>query len=801
MTVDRPTEGARRGLAGRVLGGRYRVTRMVSAGAHTLIADADDLELDRAVTVKLVRPEIAESEEFRRRFARTMRAMAKLSHPNLAAVYDWGEEEVGKRTTVYAVVEHLSGGSLRDLFDRGRQLDPSQALVVGLEVCRGLDFAHRKNLVHGELLPSKLVFGDDRRLRIVDFGLARLLTADDWKEPSTVPTHVARYSSPEQALGQPIDGHADVYALALILVEAVTGAVPFAARSTVATLSARVGRLMPVSADLGPLASVLERAGRPDPADRSSASEFGRSLVRAAEKLPRPSPIPIIVTSRFDEDPSQLRRPNDPTGGLHRPEDEPAPALVPPVVAPADPELAAATGEASSDVATPTGDEVVADVPVVTEGDVARAEADAPSTDPVAPTLEDAPEEHAASAALGGAAAAGRGDRPAAAAGAGRPDQALRRRRGPDARRARGARRAAARGRRAPPARSPHRPGRPASSGCGDRAARSADRGDPPDRPGRRALGPPAPSVVAMGARPRGGHRPRRAWPSSRTTCSRCPSTPSPSWSGAPSSKPVPTRRRSTGTSRSATSAATPTPTAGEIIRTAPPAGQQLAEDEPFLIVVSDGPEFRDLPDLTGLTQAEAETELARLKLVAAPPVQQNDENVAVGSVIAWTVPADASLTTGGQVLPDTQIQLVISTGPAPRTVPTLVGLTVDQATAALAQIQLTAALAEPVFSDTVPTGSVVSANPADGTTGIPRGTAVTITPSKGVDLVVMPDLTGQTLAQAQATFAAAGLQTGALLGSTEGIFVSASVQGADAPAGSQYKRGSAIDMTFLPPE
>ena len=419
MSVDRPTEGARRGLAGRVLGDRYRVTRLVSAGAHTLIADADDVELERPVTVKLVRPEIAESEEFRRRFARTMRAMAKLSHPNIAAVHDWGEEEVGKRTTVYAVVEHLSGGSLRDLFDRGRQLDPSQALVVGLEVCRGLDFAHRKNLVHGELLPSKLVFGDDRRLRIVDFGLARLLTADDWKEPSTVPTHVARYSSPEQALGQPIDGHADVYALALILVEAVTGTVPFAARSTVATLSARVGRLMPVSADLGPLASVLERAGRPDPADRSSASEFGRSLVRAAEKLPRPAPIPILVTSRFDEDPSQLRRPNDPTGGLSRPEDEPAPVLVPPVAPPADAapvDVApvdaepleaseAPTEAAAADVVTGDVEEVVADVPVVTDDDIAKAEAEAPPTDPVEPTAEDAPEEHAASAALGAAAA------------------------------------------------------------------------------------------------------------------------------------------------------------------------------------------------------------------------------------------------------------------------------------------------------------------------------------------------------------------------------------------------------------
>jgi serine/threonine-protein kinase len=241
--------------------------------------------------------------------------------------------------------------------------------------------------------------------------------------------------------------------------------------------------------------------------------------------------------------------------------------------------------------------------------------------------------------------------------------------------------------------------------------------------------------------------------------------------------------------------------TPGEIIRTAPAAGEKLAEDEPFLVVVSDGPEFRELPDLTGLTQAEAETKLAQLRLVAAPAVQQNDENVAVGSVISWSVPADPSLTTSGQVLPDTQIQLVISSGPAPRTIPTLAGLTVEQATAALQQLQLTVTVAEPVFSDTVPTGSVVSANPADGTTGIARGSAVTITPSKGVDLVAMPDLTGQTLAEAQATLATAGLQTGALTGSTEGIFVSASVQGADAPVGAQFKRGSAIDMTFLPPE
>ena len=308
---------------------RYRVTRMVAAGANALIVDAADMELDRPVTIKLVRPEWAESAEFRRTFAAEMRTVSALSHPNVAAVHDWGEEVIGKRTTVYVVSEYLAGGSLRDIFDRGRHLSPSQALMLGLEACRALDFAHRRGLVHTEVTPSKLVFGDDRRLRIVDFGLSRLLGERYWAEPATVPTHVARYCSPEQALALPVDGKSDVYSLALVLIEAVTGAVPFAARSTVATLSARVGKLMPVSADLGSLASVLEKAGRPDPEDRSTAAEFGRGLVKAAENLPRPTPIPILVAGLFAEDPATMRRPNDPTGGITRPAAEPGPAAAP----------------------------------------------------------------------------------------------------------------------------------------------------------------------------------------------------------------------------------------------------------------------------------------------------------------------------------------------------------------------------------------------------------------------------------------------------------------------------------------
>ena len=251
------------------------------------------------MTIKVVRPERAIHESFRSAFRRQVAIAQSLVHPNIAKVLDSGELEIDGESTLFWVVEYLGGGSLRDLFDRGRLLEPSQALVVGLEACRALDVAHARGVVHTEITPSKLVFGDDSRLRVVDFAMAELMGIQAWEEPATVATHVARYASPEQALGMEVDAKTDVYALALCLIEAITGSVPFAGDSTVSTLAARVGKLMPVTADMGSLAAVLERAGRPEPEDRWTAAEFGAALVQAAGTLPRPEPIPIMATSLF----------------------------------------------------------------------------------------------------------------------------------------------------------------------------------------------------------------------------------------------------------------------------------------------------------------------------------------------------------------------------------------------------------------------------------------------------------------------------------------------------------------------
>jgi serine/threonine-protein kinase len=282
---------------GRVLDGRYRVLGAVGSGSSATVYVAEDVQLRRRVAVKILHPTLADDTSFLKRFRAEARAAAGLSHPNIMAVFDWGEDHEGSRPTPYLVLEYLGGGSLRAMLDRGRRLSASQALLVGLEAARGLDYAHRRGLVHRDVKPANLLFGEDGRLRIADFGLARAIAEAAWTEPAGVVLGTARYASPEQAKGLSVDGKTDVYSLALSLVEAVTGHVPFAADTTVATLMNRLDKLMPVSADLGPLAAVLERAGRPWPEERFDAGELARALVQTAERLPRPAPLPLVPTA------------------------------------------------------------------------------------------------------------------------------------------------------------------------------------------------------------------------------------------------------------------------------------------------------------------------------------------------------------------------------------------------------------------------------------------------------------------------------------------------------------------------
>ncbi len=282
---------------GRVLGGRYRLVTALGTGASAHVYLADDVSLHRRVAIKVLHPALAGDVAFLRRFRAEARAVAALNHPNILQVYDWGEED----GEPYLVLEYLAGGSLRQVYDTGVLLTPEQAVQVGLEAAAGLDYAHRRGLIHRDIKPANLLFDADRRLRIADFGLARALAEAAWTEPDGAILGTARYAAPEQVEGWVLDGKADVYSLALVLYEGVTGEAPFIGDTTVATLMARVGALLPEHAALGLLNDVLVWAAAPDPAERYDAAQLTLRLQALAVALPAPAPLPIVDAVPVEE--------------------------------------------------------------------------------------------------------------------------------------------------------------------------------------------------------------------------------------------------------------------------------------------------------------------------------------------------------------------------------------------------------------------------------------------------------------------------------------------------------------------
>src|SRR5271166_1665451 len=235
---------------GRVLGKRYRLVSALGTGASAHVYLAEDVSLQRHVAVKVLQPGLQTDEAFLKRFRAEARSVASLNHPHVLRVFDWGEDADGP----YLVLEYLGGGSLRDLLDRRGPLTLSQVVRIGTEAAQGLAYAHARGLVHRDVKPANLLFDDEGRVRVADFGVARALAEAAWTEPSGAVIGTARYAAPEQAQGQPLD------ALALVLFEAVTGEVPFAKDTTLGTLMARVGAPLPHHEALGPLDPILARA-------------------------------------------------------------------------------------------------------------------------------------------------------------------------------------------------------------------------------------------------------------------------------------------------------------------------------------------------------------------------------------------------------------------------------------------------------------------------------------------------------------------------------------------------------------
>ena len=674
---------------GRVVGGRYRLTALVGTGPSAKVFLADDVRLRRRVAIKVLQAGLAGDRDFARRFRVEVQVAASLRHPHILDVHDWGDDD-----GIYVVTEFLEGGTLATLLDEGLRLSPSQALQVGLAAARALDFAHARGVVHRDLKPANFLFARDGRLRLGDFGLARALAEAAWTEPQGALLGSVRYAAPEQAIGRSIDGKADVYSLALVLIESVTGRVPSSSRAVLGTLASRVTGPLDVPAALGPLRGVLERAGCEEPDERLDAAELVTALMAVAGDLPEPLAIPVVPL-----EPESERRPDnaDDTHVGIIAGDIGVAALVEPIAAlePAmrmEP-IAALEPAMRMESAKPV-------VPVA-PGSVVISN----------PAIEDAP----------------RLDTPAVVAPV------------------------------------------PVLSDV-DRAAQLAR-----NRRRWRTAWIVLILVVLFGGGGVGG----LIFQAHRT-----PVHPVPIVVGLTGSV-AEQRLRSLGFNVVTSHQRRDGSTAGEVLAVHPVAGAKLAEGKTVSLVISAGQTMVALPgNLAGTPSGAAEAQLRQLGLAVTAPQTAYSETVPKDVVLKYATGTATSVEKGSGVT------LVVSSGPEPRIIPTVSGMTPDQAVSALTNLQLVPAVAKRL-DKVVDTGGLIGLDPAPGKS-VPRGATVTVYVSSGL-AVTVPDLGGaRTLIGAITALENAGLSPGSIGGSGKLLGKPIAF---DPPSGQSVAKGSTVNI------
>jgi serine/threonine-protein kinase len=222
-----------------MLSGRYETGEKLGTGGMSNVYKATDRILERTVAVKVLAEHLSDDERFVERFKREALAVAKLIHPNIVQVYDTGEDE-GRR---YIVMEYVDGRSGAQILQRQGPVEPETAAEIGIQACAGLDYAHRRGIIHRDVKPGNLMIvggpvgGGEMIVKLTDFGIARAIEQTRITQVGSV-VGTAAYLAPEQVRGEEATPATDVYALGVVLYQFLTGRLPYEG-SSLAELAVR----------------------------------------------------------------------------------------------------------------------------------------------------------------------------------------------------------------------------------------------------------------------------------------------------------------------------------------------------------------------------------------------------------------------------------------------------------------------------------------------------------------------------------------------------------------------------------
>ncbi|MEA2390657.1 MAG: eukaryotic-like serine/threonine-protein kinase [Solirubrobacteraceae bacterium] len=311
------------------IAGRYRLERRLGLGGMSTVQLAFDERLERYVAVKLLAEHLAEDPNFVSRFRREALAAARLVHPNIVQVFDFGfDEHTGHH---FIVMEHVSGQSCAELLrDRGH-LDPAETVDIVSQACRGLDYAHRGGVVHRDVKPGNLLRATDGGVKLADFGIAKATEQSSITQVGSV-LGTAAYLAPEQARGEEAGPASDLYSLGVVTYQLLSGRLPYEATS-LSELALKQQQEEPaplelVNPDVPPtlaravfLALSLDPAGRPDGA-RALEEAIQAGMAGHEPAAPQPGTAATRVGSAGDETAVTRRAAREP---VRRREPRPAP--------------------------------------------------------------------------------------------------------------------------------------------------------------------------------------------------------------------------------------------------------------------------------------------------------------------------------------------------------------------------------------------------------------------------------------------------------------------------------------------